>query len=158
MTGSPSQRLGVAAIASRNLADKDSRTWCEEQLKVLFSDDDAEVRRKAGSCFSYLKSEPLETFEELITIFCDSQAYQEGSYPILSALESSGRRLPGITCTVCERFLERFSDEAKDIRTGRFGDVAIVSKLLFRTYHQHQRDPPQSQAEVRHLRHRRKGL
>jgi len=49
-------------------------------------------------------------------------------------------RLPGITCSVCERFLKRFGDEAKDIRTGRPADAMTISKLVFRTYHQHQRD------------------
>jgi hypothetical protein len=41
---------------------------------------------------------------------------------------------------VCEKFLSRFSDEAKDIRTSRAGDVHMVAKLVFRTYHQHEAD------------------
>ena len=50
------------------------------------------------------------------------------------------RRLPGMTCIVCEKFLERFSDEARDIRTSRMGDAHTVIELLFRTYQQHQQD------------------
>ena len=45
-----------------------------------------------------------------------------------------------MVCTVCEKFLLRFGDEARDIRTGRAGDAYVVSKLIFRTYHQHQND------------------
>jgi uncharacterized protein CbrC (UPF0167 family) len=82
----------------------------------------------------------LYLYEALIIAFCDSAAYQEDSFPILHVLEESSRRLPGITCVVCEKFLDRFSDEAKDIRTSRAGDVHMVAKLIFRTYHQHQRD------------------
>ena len=37
-------------------------------------------------------------------------------------------------------FLERFSDEAGDIRTHRAGDSRSLTKLILRTYHQHQRD------------------
>jgi len=82
----------------------------------------------------------LENYENLITAFCGSAAYQENSFPVLHVLEESLRRLPGITCVVCEKFLERFGGEAKDIRTHRAGDVRTVAKLIFRTYHQHQGD------------------
>ena len=138
-SGSPSQRLGVARVASSNIAYAECRVWCENHLLALFNDGDREVRRESASCFWHLKSEPLETYETLILAFCDSAAYQEDSFPILHALEDS-LRLPDITCVVCEKFLARFSDEAKDIRTHRAGDVHTVAKLIFRTYHQHQRD------------------
>lgn len=140
MSGSPSQRLGVAQVASSNIADAECRVWCENHLLALFNDDDPEVRRESASCFRHLKSEPLESYEKLISAFCDSGAYQEDSSSIFHALEDSVRRLPGITCLVCEKFLARFSDEAKDIRTHRAADVHTVAKLIFRTYHQHQRD------------------
>ncbi|MBI2094929.1 MAG: hypothetical protein HYT89_02040 [Candidatus Omnitrophica bacterium] len=140
MSGSPSQRLGVVQVASANIARADCRTWCENCLLVLFNDDDNKVRREATSCFHHLKSEPLENYENLIRAFCDSLAYQEGSFPVLHVLEDSLLRLPGITHVVCEKFLMRFSDEAKDIQTSRAGDVHTVAKLIFRTYHQHQRD------------------
>lgn len=140
ISGSPSQRLGVARVASSNIAYAECRPWCEERLLALFNDDDREVRREAASCFRHLKNEPLESYENLITAFCDSPAYQEDSFPVLHVLADSLRRLPGITCVVCEKFLARFSDEAKDIRTHRAGDVHTVAKLIFRTYHQHQRD------------------
>lgn len=140
MSGNASQRLGVAQVASSNIAYAECRAWCEKRLLALFNDDDRDVRREAASCFRHLKSEPLESYENLIAAFCDSAAYQADSFPILHALADSLRRLPGITCLVCEKFLARFSDEAKDIRTSRAGDVHTVAKLIFRTYHQHQRN------------------
>lgn len=140
MSGSPSQRLGVAQVASANIADPECRMWCENHLLVLFNDDDREVRRESASCFRQLKNEPLETYEKLILAFCDSAAYREDSSSILHALEESLLRIPGITCIVCEKFLKRFGAEAKDNRMHRALDVHIVAKLIFRTYHQHQGD------------------
>ena len=41
---------------------------------------------------------------------------------------------------VCERFLDRFANEAGDIRTGRAANAHTIAKLIFRTYQQHQQD------------------
>jgi hypothetical protein len=49
-------------------------------------------------------------------------------------------KLPGVVCTACEIFLKRFGPEARDFRTGRAADGYTVSKLVFRVYHQLQRD------------------
>jgi hypothetical protein len=138
--GSTSQRQGVAEVAAANIAFAECRIWCEPLLLKFFNDKEPEIRREAAFCFRHLKQEPLEAYEALITAFCDSVAYQEDSFSILHMLQESLRRLPGITCVVCEKFLQRFSDEARDIRTSRAGDVHTVSKLIFRTYLQHQCD------------------
>ena len=133
-------RLGVAQIASGNIAISECRRWSEEMLAELFNDDDRAVRSKAASCFRQLKDEVLETYGELIEAFCNSKAFQEDSFSVLRMLEKSLGRLPGMTCLVCERFLDRFADEARDIRTHRAGDMFTVAKLIFRTYQQHQND------------------
>jgi len=140
MTGSPSQRMGVAQVASSNIASAEWREWCERQLFKLFDDEDREVRGETANCFRQLYGKSLEDYENVISAFCDSAAYQEDSFGILHALDGSLHRLPGITLVVCEKFLERFSHEARDIRTHRAGDVHTVAKLLFRTYQQRQRD------------------
>ena len=70
----------------------------------------------------------------------NSRAYESDSSSILFALEESSEKLPGITAIVCEKFMSRFADEARDIRTSRSGDVHMVAKLVFRTYHQHEAD------------------
>ena len=138
--GSARHRLGVAQVASANIATPECRRWSEETLVVLFNDDDAGVRGKAASCFRQLKNDVLDTYGDLIAAFCDSRAFQEDSFWILHTLEESLGRLPGTTCLVCEKFLDRFADEARDIRTHRAGDTPTVAKLVFRTYQQHQND------------------
>jgi hypothetical protein len=55
-------------------------------------------------------------------------------------LKESPHRLPGLTCDVSEKFLNRFIEEAKDIRTRRAGDIHTAATLIFRTYQQHQND------------------
>lgn len=138
--GGACKRLGVAKVAAGNIAVPEYRAWCESVLVRLFDDRDAEVRRKAASCFRNFPDDSLETYGELIEAFCDSRAYEEDSFSILNVLEKSLGRLPGMTCRVCEKFFDRFGDEVSDIQTGRSGDARTVAKLIFRTYQQHQDD------------------
>ena len=140
LRGNSSQRVGVAQVASANIGQEEYRQWSEQKLLLFFDDDDSEVRRKAAECFRNLEKQPLEFYENLIVKFCDSGAYQENSFSLLHLLEESSYRLPGITYIVCKKFLERFIEEANDMRTSRAGDVPMVSKLILRTYHQHQSD------------------
>ena len=140
LNGDAPQRLGVAKVASSNIASRPSRCWCTAQLIKLFNDQDADVCREAASCFRTLKDEPFEEYGDLIDAFADSKAYQSDSSSILFALEESPEKLPGVTATICEKFLSRFADEARDVRTSRSADVHMVSKLVFRTYHQHETD------------------
>ena len=132
--------LGVAQVAAANIASPECRRWCGEMLVALFNNDDSDVRREAASCFRQLKNEVLDTYGDLVVAFCDSKAFQEDSFWILHTLEESLGRLPGTTCLACEKFLDRFADEARDIRTHRAGDTPTVAKLVFRTYQQHQND------------------
>ena len=138
--GNPSQRLGVAQVASANVGKVEYRQWSEQKLLLLFEDDDGEVRQEAATCFRYLENQSLEIYEELISKFCDSAAYQEDSLSLLHTLEQSSYRLPAITLIACEKFLERFGEEASDIRTRRVADGSTMAKLILRTYHQHQHD------------------
>ena len=151
--GDARHRLGVAQVASANIATPECRRWSEEMLAELFDDDDAAVRGEAASCFRHLKDEVFDTYGDLIEAFCDSRAFQEGSSMVLRALEKSLGRLPGMTCLICEKFLERFADEARDIRTRRAGDTFTLAKLVFRTYQQHQNDEwtPRSLNLIDHL-------
>ena len=146
LRGGAPHRLGVAQVAAANIADPECRAWCEATLAALFDDDDSDVRHEAASCFRQLQGGALDTYEKLITAFCDSKAFEEDSFWILHTLEESLGRLPGMTCEICKKFLDRFADETRDIRTSRAGDTDIVAKLVFRTYQQHQNDEwtPQS--------------
>jgi hypothetical protein len=133
-------RLGIAQVAAANIAEHECREWCERQLGGLFDDEDQDVRQQAATCFRYLKSDSLEVYSKLILAFCDSRAYQDDSFSVLHMLEQSLGRLPGITCVVCEKFLDRFSSDANDMRSRRFGDSRTVASLVFRTYQQHPND------------------
>ena len=133
-------RLGVAKVASANVGAPEHRRWCEEVLVELFNDDDSGTRGEAAKCFRQLRDEGLDSCGDLIAAFCDSDAFQENSFWLLHSLEESLGRLPGTTCLVCEKFLDRFADEARDIRTHRAADGYTLAKLVFRTYQQHQND------------------
>ena len=140
LQGTARHRLGVAQVASAYIADPEGRPWCEATLATLFEDDDDKVRGEAASCFHQLRSETLDTYGDLIAMFCNSRAFRENSFSILRTLEESPGRLPGMTCEICENFLDRFADEVRDIRTRQALDVHTVAKLIFRTYQQHQDD------------------
>ena len=140
LRGDASHRLGVAQVAAANITDSECRDWCKTTLVALFDDDDSEVRREAASCFRQLQDEALDDYGDLITTFCDSKAFEEDSSWILYVLEKSPGRLPGMTCEVCEKFLDRFADEARNIQTSQGGDTDIIARLIFRTYQQHQND------------------
>ena len=137
LRGDQSQRLGVAQVAAANLGVPECRAWCEAKLTVLFDDCVAEVREEAASCFSRIGSQSLDSYDKLIAAFCDSSEFADGALWLLRALDNSRERLPGMTCMVCERILDRSSEE-QDIGTGRYVDVLTVAKLIFRTYQQHQ--------------------
>ena len=134
------QRLGIAKVASSNIKIRDCRKWCERSLVALFEDKAKEVRREAASCFRHLEGEPLEDYGDLVDRFSASTAFDDDSSSILTALEESRRRLPGMTCLVCERYLGRFSEEARDMGSARARDPYTLVKLVFRTYQQHQKD------------------
>ena len=138
LRGDGGGRLGAAKVASANIGDPECRVRCEAMLVRLFADADADVRRKAASCFGSLPDKVLETYGDLIAAFCDSPAFGEATSWLLRALERSRERLPGTTCVVCKKYLGRLADA--DSRTGHFADAHTIVKLIFRTYQQHQND------------------
>ena len=140
LTSGDAQRLGIAKVASSNIKIRECRGWCERNLVGLFEDKAKEVRREAASCFRHLEGEPLEDYGDLVDRFSASTAFDDDSSSILTALEESRQRLPGMTCLVCERYLERFAKEARDMRSARARDPYTLVKLVFRTYQQHQKD------------------
>lgn len=144
--GTDSQRFAASRIASANVGVEEFRKWCEPKLLRFFNDSDEKVRQKAGQCFRNLDGKVLEDFSLLIDAYCKSSAFTDNSHALLHTLEESVERLPGVVCKVCEVFLERFGAEARDFRTHRAADGFAVAKLVFRVYHQHQRDDWASRA------------
>lgn len=131
--GDTSQRLGLAQVASRNISMPQCRKWCEENLAVLFNDDDASVRSRAAGCFQSIGDDPLDEYPELISQFCESRAFQDHADDLLRALKDSPHRLPGLTSDVCERILDRPSETGEGVR-----HLHDVANLVFRTYQHHQ--------------------
>ena len=146
MRGSAAHRLGVAHVAAANLAIPEYRGWSATTLTALFDDDDARVRRQAAACFRYVQEAPLDTHDRLIETFCASRAFGDDPASILNTLETSRERLPGAACTVCEKFLDRFADEARDPRRDRHADALTVATLAFRLCQQHPDDAWTSRA------------
>ena len=133
-------RLGIAEVAAANIANPQRRAWCEERLRTLFNDSDPDVRAHAGLCFQNLSTEPLERYEHLILSYCDSMAYKDDPFLLLRALEESRERLPGITCVVCEKFLDGLARDRHNARDRYSWQIGTVAKLVFRTYQQYLND------------------
>ncbi len=138
--GGPAHRLGVAQVAAANLAMPEYRAWSTTTLTALFDDDDASIRRQAAGCFRHVQDAPLDAHGTLIEAFCASKAFGDDPTTILGTLEASRERLPGTTCTVCERFLDRFGEEARDPRSDRHADALTVAAIAFRICRQHAHD------------------
>lgn len=127
LRGNRHHRVGVAQVAAVNISK--FREWCEPRLAGLFDDDDAKVRGQAAHCFSRLPAETLSSYGNLIEAFCNSAAFARGMFWLFFALERSSGRLPGMTCLACEQSLSARSVEKH-----------LATKLIFRTYQQHQDD------------------
>ena len=142
LQGDAQRRFGIAEVAAANIAVPECRVWCETRLAALFDDDNPEVRREAASCFRQLQENSLDDYVDLIATFRDSKAFEENSFSILDALEKSPRRLPGMICEICEKFLDCLANRARDIRSRHASGLPArtVAKLIFRTYQQHQAD------------------
>lgn len=133
--GGVPQRLGIAQVASSNVKHPQCREWCDENLVALFDDDDASVRHTAAGCFRAIGHAPLDGYGDLISHFCESRAFSEHADALIRVMKDSSHRLPGLTCDVCERFLDRLPPGSD--RAPYLGDV---SELVFRTYQDHLND------------------
>lgn len=140
LRGDSFQRLGLAEVAARNIGYKDCRDWSVRYLIRFFNDTAQEVRREASSCFSSLENEPLEQYEDLINRFCESDAFEESSWYLVTAVEKSSHRLPRMTHVVCAKLLDLSDDGGRDRSVRQSTDLYTVSTLILRVYHQHQQD------------------
>ncbi len=140
LRGDSFQRLGLAEVAARNIGHKECRDWSVRYLIRFFNDTAQEVRREASSCFSSLENEPLEQYEDLINRFCESDAFEESSWYLVTAVEKSSHRLPRMTYVVCAKLLDLPDDGGRDRSVRQSTDLSTVSTLILRVYHQHQQD------------------
>lgn len=132
-------RLGACEVAKSNLLIADCRAWCETALVHLFSDESPDVRKKAAGCFWHLwqsPDTPLADFDALIRSFLASPAFTDKPTYLLHALEETKHQVPEAVLDVCEVFIARCSEEARDIRTSRAADEHTIGKLVFTAYAQ----------------------
>lgn len=139
LNGDENCRLGACEVAKSNLLLADCRAWCEAALTRLFSDESQEVRRKAAGCFWHLwqsPETPLADFDALIRCFLASPAFADEPTYLLHALEETKHLVPEAVLDVCEVFIARCSEEARDVRTSRSADEHTIGKLVFSAYAQ----------------------
>ena len=148
MSGDPACRLGATEVASQNLTNADCRAWCEAALIRFFKDDDGDVRRHAAGSFWHLWQQPdlpLGDYEALFRSFLDSKAFADEPTYLLHALDDTRQRVPETILDVCDMFVTKCAEKAKDISTAMACDEITVGKLVFRAY---------AQLEARPLRRR----
>jgi hypothetical protein len=132
-------RLGACEVANSNLLIADCRAWCETALVRLFFDESKEVRKKAAGCFWHLwqsPDTPLTDFDALIRSFLASPAFADEPTYLLHALEETQHQVPEAVLDVCEAFITRCGEEARDIRTSLAADEHTIGKLVFTAYAQ----------------------
>ena len=132
-------RLGACEVAKSNLLIANCRAWCDTALVKLFSDESPEVRKKAAGCFWHLwqsPDTPLADFDGLIRSFLASPAFADEPTFLLHALEETKHQVPEAVLDVCEVFIVRCSEGARDIRTSLAADEHTIGKLVFTAYAQ----------------------
>ena len=112
------------------------RSFCEDALFGLFNDPSERVRAEAANCFRRFEGDDLAAYEHLIAQFVRSDAFPENRFPLLITLERATAKLPEVTLSACERFIDVAGLAAGDISTREAGDADIVTKLTLRTYQQ----------------------
>jgi hypothetical protein len=61
-------------------------------------------------------------------------------------LEETRHKIPDVVLNVCETFIKRCSEDARDVRAPFAGDEHIIGKLVFTSYAQLQSKPQQVRA------------
>lgn len=140
LSGSDSQRIGAAQVMAANVRTATYRSFCEEALIKLFNDYSDEVRSEAAQCFSRFEGTQLEEFEHLIAQFVSSDAFQQNYTHLMMALEETSAKLPGVTLSACERFVDIAGLASSDIGTGTAWSADTVTKLTLRIYQQSTED------------------
>ena len=133
LSGAEAQKIGAAQVMSANIQTATCRPFCEDALILLFDDTNENVRAEAANCFVRFKGSQLEEYVHLITQFVSSAAFQQDCYLLLMALEETTAKLPAVTLSACERFVDLAGLAISDISV-RGADT--VAKLTLRIYQQ----------------------
>jgi hypothetical protein len=142
-------RLGACGVAGSNLLYPECRAWCETTLCRFFADENEGVRKKAAGCFRQLwksPDTPLTDFDPLIRAFLESPAFADEPAVLLRALENTNCRVPDTSLDVCEVFVTRCAERARDSRGSFASGEHTVVKLVFTAYAQLQANELQARA------------
>ena len=140
LSGSEAQRIGAAQVMAANVTTAAFRSFCEDALIKLFNDSSADVRTEAAKCFSRFEGSQLEEYPHLVTQFVSSDAFQQNYTHLLMALEETTGKLPEVTLSACERFIDFAGPASSDIGTGTAFSADTVTKLTLRIYQQSKED------------------
>ena len=136
LAGSEPLRAGAAQVFGANVGHVRFRSVCEARLMPLFDDPSEKVRALAAECFDHLEDDALGQVTALVERFQSSAAFTANHEHLLLAIEGTTARLPDVTISVCERFIEIAGPAAGDMRTRAAGDADRLSELIIRAYHQ----------------------
>ena len=134
--GTESQKIGAAQVMAANVKAATYRTSCENLLATLFEDPSPEARSEASRCFLQFGESQLGEYDNLVTKFVHSQAFNDNSNYLFMALEKTTVKLPEATIAACEKFIDIAGLAAADISTSHSADAQHVIQLVFRLYQQ----------------------
>ena len=136
LSGSESQRVGAAQMMAANIKVATCRSFCEDALSSLFDDPSERVRAEAANCFRRFEGDDIAGYGHLIAHFVRSDAFPENRLRLLITLKRTTAKLPEVTLSACERFIDVARLAVGDISTREAGDADTVIKLTLRTYQQ----------------------
>ena len=125
-------RTGLAKFLAVKVDRTSHRALAVSTLTPLFEDEDESVREAAASVAPHLRERRLRPYASLLLALIASPAYRPATPQIFLTLEHAPDRVSDLELAAAQRFLDEFSDEAGDIRTGAAGDAHSVSELVVR--------------------------
>ncbi len=125
-------RQGAAKVLAGHVVSGHYRNRCTTGLKVLFDDDDADVRGEAAKAFWGVRGRDLAELDGLARAFLASRAFEGGYQHFLHALEVSTTDVNDLALATADRMVESYGDQMGDMRGRVGGDSRTLSILLLR--------------------------
>ena len=132
LAGDEATRYGAAEVYAANLGDESVGRLCEAPLRQLFDDEDADVRREAGTCFRGLHGAALTRHLDLVEDFASSKALTENAHDILDAILRMDGPFPNAAGRVGLEILNRAGSAAGDIATAWSAHSPDISAIAVR--------------------------
>lgn len=134
LNGNSGARLGVAEIFSANVGESAYASSCEAGLRVLFHDDDSDVRQEAGSCFRSLVGRPLGENDALFIEYAESPAIADNPSDVLACLVAASSLPSAGALKVGQAILDAAGPAAGDVSTSWAAEMPEVATLAARLH------------------------